>query len=146
MPTPWARTNVNDHMRDDVGSALLMTATCSSDDINILTAVERLDTRLRDGMMEVLDDTGAVFVSRHGSYFGLSQNVVISQTRTLKKWKLPGTDVISIKQWAGGHHFYAKVDGEEVVIDGITKFDSESHARQAAEEFIRRKNHGIRIR
>lgn len=45
---------------------------------------------------------------------------------------------IKISRWQDGTHYYAQVDGEDVVVDGRCKWDTYAQAMKAAKQFIGR--------
>lgn len=47
---------------------------------------------------------------------------------------------ISVTRWPEGAHWYATVDGEDVVIDGVRKWISYQRALESAQAFMRRKD------
>lgn len=81
--------NVNDHISHGVGAALLYTATLARKPMSILDAMEKLDNDVREKMLEVLDDTGAVFIDRKGAYFGKLPTTCVKEVMTMKSWRLP---------------------------------------------------------
>jgi hypothetical protein len=42
---------------------------------------------------------------------------------------------ITVTQWPGGTHYYARVDGEDVVLYGKKRWDSRDEAMKAALKF-----------
>jgi len=48
---------------------------------------------------------------------------------------------ITISRWPNGRHYYARVDGEDVVIDGRMKWDTYGAAEKAAERWMQREEH-----
>ncbi len=85
-------SNVNDHISHGVGAAILYTATLAREPMSIVDALEKLDSRVREQMRSTLDETGAVFIDRQGAYFGRVATTEVSETVTLKGWKLPAVE------------------------------------------------------
>lgn len=56
-------------------------------------------------------------------------------------WPKPGEETPRVKlhKWPDGNHWYAYVDGEDVVIDGEQKWNTSEEAQEAAREFIKRR-------
>ena len=104
--------------------------------ISLVGALTKFNVDLAAGMEKVLNQQGRIFINTNGGYFGYADSLEISDTKEIPHWKLP-TEEIRILQWPGGKHYYAKVGNQDVVVDGLQKWNSKYDAQRAAEKFLR---------
>lgn len=60
--------------------------------------------------------------------------------KEVKSDSWPGVERISISKWPAGKHFYAKVDEQDVVWNGVNKWCSERAAMESAKAFMNKKD------
>lgn len=101
----------------------------------IVTALAELNTRLIDGMNRALHQAGRLFINANGGFFCWNAQLEVTETQTIATYKLPSQD-IRIIQWPAGKHFYAKVGDQDVVVEGVQKWNTAAAARRAAEKFL----------
>lgn len=98
-------------------------------------ALADLNAKLYEGMVRTLERTGRIFININGGYFGFKESLKIENTHYIFAYQLP-SEQIRVLQWPNGKHYYAKVGDQDVVIDGVQKWDTFQKARAAAEKFI----------
>lgn len=72
------------------------------------------------------------FVGRMG---GMCPNLV-EVLKEVESESWPEAQRISISRWPNGKHYYAKVDEQDVVWEGLNKWGTERAAQKAAEAFM----------
>jgi hypothetical protein len=93
------------------------------------------------GMKKSLREQGEIFVNSNGAYFSLVEGMIVSGTKEVADYILP-TDTppkVIISRWPEGMHWYARVDGQDVSLDGTNKWFSELAARTAVDEWLKRR-------
>jgi hypothetical protein len=94
------------------------------------------NTDLFTGMRNTLERTGRVFINSNGGFFGMKESLKIEDTRAIFAYILP-SDKVRIIQWPGvGNHYYAKFGDQDVVVDGVQKWNTWEEAEAAALRFI----------
>jgi len=105
---------------------------------SIIDVVVDNEDKVFKGMQKCLDEHGCIYVQKTGSYF-YGEYVEESDEVTRDKCVFPyekSEGAISIFKWPGGKHFYAKVNGFDVVVNEVGKWNTESAAKKAAEKFM----------
>jgi hypothetical protein len=90
------------------------------------------------GMKGSLRERGEIFVNSNGAYFSLVEGMKVSGTKEVDAYVLP-TDTapkVVVSRWPGGTHWYARVDGQDVQLQGINKWLTESGAQAAVYEWL----------
>jgi hypothetical protein len=103
--------------------------------LDLVSALSRFQQHLGEGLDKVLQDRKRLFINAAGGYFGYSDGLTISDTRTIDVWALP-TEAVRIIQWPDGSHFYAKIGNEDVVVAGKQKWDSRADAEAAGKKYL----------
>jgi len=106
---------------------------------SIIDVVVDGEDKVFNGMNKALGDFGCIYVQKTGSYF-FGDNIEESDEVVRDKCIFPyekTEEAISIFKWPGGKHFYAKVNGFDVVVDDKQKWNTESAAKKAAEKFMK---------
>ncbi|MDE1971404.1 MAG: hypothetical protein KGI50_07565 [Patescibacteria group bacterium] len=124
-----------EHTRTPYGSILAFYQNLKG--IGALDAIKLIDTTLQSSMLNAIKTEGTIFVHKNGSWFSPTEGIVVSESIKTEIWKLPDNNDIKITKWPGGNHYYAKVGSQEVVVNGIKKWNSEAMARMKAREFIK---------
>ena len=103
--------------------------------ISLVDSLTKLNTDLFTGMHNTLERTGRVFINSNGGFFGMKESLKIEDTRAIFAYILP-SDKVRIIQWPNGHHYYAKFGEQDVVVDGVQKWDTWEEAEAASMRFI----------
>jgi len=103
--------------------------------LDLVSALSKLQQHIGEGLDRVLQDRKRLFINDVGGYFGYSNDLRISDTRTIDVWALP-EETVRIIQWPDGSHFYAKIGNEDVVVSGKQKWDSRADAEAAGEKYL----------
>ncbi len=104
-------------------------------DLSLVDALIKLNTSLTWGMETTLERAGRLFINAHGGYFGFKNSLQIEDTREVFAYQLP-SQKIRIIRWPHGTHYYAKIGDQDVVVDGVQKWDTWDEALTAANRFI----------
>jgi len=83
-------------------------------------------------------ETLPVYVERNGEWFPCNASCEQYDAIEAKKW--PGDYKPEFKQWPGGKHWYCKVGGRDMVIDGNQKWKTLDAAKRAHERWAGPKN------
>jgi len=102
---------------------------------SLADALVKLNCKLYEGMLRTFEQAGRIFINSNGGYFGFKESLKIEDTRYIFAYILP-SEQIRVLQWPNGRHYYAKVGGQDVVIDGIQKWNTWEAAEDAANRFI----------
>jgi hypothetical protein len=92
-----------------------------------------------EGMKQSLREDGEIFVNTNGGYFSFQEGMILADTRMVDAYVLPTIDkpTIVVSRWPNGTHWYARVDGQDVELDGSRKWLSERGAHEAAVEWLK---------
>jgi hypothetical protein len=104
-----------------------------------LLTVADVFSEVLTGMRQSLREKGEIFVNQHGGYFAWFDGLEISGTKKVSAYVLPANIApkITISRWPEGTHWYARVDGEDVELDGYRKWLSRIEAEAAAKEWCK---------
>ena len=81
---------------------------------------------------------GVLYINAAGGFNMGSKDWKEVRTITKSKYIWPGNENIkpSIKKWPNGTHYYAKIGGVDVVVDGEQKWDTREEAQEAIDRFL----------
>ena len=99
--------------------------------------VELMDD-VNTGMFRTLSKGFILYIRSIGSYSAdtpENSSYEILEEQCSDKLIWPKSGVVSIKKFPQGRHWYATVDGIEVVVDGIRKWNTYSGAQAAVSKF-----------
>lgn len=108
---------------------------------SLADSLVKLNSNLYEGMVRTLEHAGRIFINSNGGYFGFKKSLKIEDTRCVFAYILPSEN-IRVTQWPNGKHYYAKVGDQDVVIDGIQKWNTFEEARAAADFFLSQQQEG----
>lgn len=123
----------NPHHKDNLALTAHIRAGCSGESFveSLIGVVGDINT----GMMKVILNGDILYIKHTGGYSSdtiYSDLYEVLEEKASEKLIWPKSGVVEIKQWPQGKHWYAKVDGVEVVINGISKWNSWGEANDAA--------------
>lgn len=98
-----------------------------------LMAAQMLTTRLdliKKGYVSYIDKEG--MVSRVLSDVEIVDTIESDELEFPKEYNIAD---VQYMQWPSGKHWYAKINGEDVVVNGVQKWDTYEEAVQAAEQY-----------
>jgi hypothetical protein len=87
-------------------------------------------------MREIMPRISHVVWNKYDLDYGYMFDIqnVVKHTLEVKKYMIPNGK-ITVTQWPEGTHYYARVDGEDVVLYGKKRWDSRDEAMKAALKF-----------
>lgn len=82
------------------------------------------------------------YIGKEGMVSRILSDVEIVDTRESDELEFPNDTNYSIEdvkflQWPSGKHWYAKINGEDIVINGVQKWNTKEEAISAAELYIK---------
>lgn len=90
-------------------------------------------------MTEMILSDKVLYVNPVGGYCTALENIINRYESNKLKWPVLKETDIRIKKWPNGMHFYAYIGPVQVKDGIITKWDSESDARNAAMNYVNNK-------
>lgn len=131
----------NDHFTSQLQSAIHLTFQCKPPTKNIVEDMEIVDDNFIDPYYKIFNDRGIIYITKVNSICPLTKNdiVEIHDEVKCKKCVFPEYTAKDIKvtRWPGGKHYYAKIGGVEVEINGKTKWNTAKMAETEAKKFLR---------
>jgi len=108
----------------------------SGNEISLLKALVMYEASLLKPKLEALQRGDILYLNQEGSFFCFGDGLIIENTIKSPKLIFPKNNAIEIIKWPNGVHYYAKVDGKDVVVNGIGKWKTSSAAKRNAEKFL----------
>jgi len=89
--------------------------------------------------LEAIEGNHILYGTIDGVAIPFGEGMIVLKTIYRETLDWPASDLIKITKWPYGVHYWAKVDGEDVVINGKYKFNTEAEAKRNAKIFIERR-------
>lgn len=111
----------------------------------LIEATLGVANRVFDGMCRAIRANGRIYIQKAGSWFVPSPGLITHNPRKTDTYTFPEVKPeIRIFRWPKGKHWYATVDGQEVVdVEGRQKWDFQFEAHAAVGVFLFLKKAGV---
>ena len=106
---------------------------------SVIEELGNFETLILRNIFHLLDEGYIVYVNSNGGYMmdDGDKNYETLETLESDRMIFPSNHKISITQWEGGKHWYAKVGNTEVVVDGERKWNTYEYAEKMANKFLK---------
>jgi len=97
-----------------------------------ISAISRIHSKRMDAILRNLP----VYVNRNGGWTPVGDGCKEIETLVASRW--PTDEEPRYIQWPNGTHWYAKVGANDVIVDGIQKWNSKAEAEAAYKEWLKK--------
>lgn len=102
---------------------------------SLIEIISKLNSDSFIVMAQCIKEYGAIYIQNSGGFFPKSKSVEIKDRVYTDTFFLPDTAQIRVFRQEDGRHWYAKVGGVDVAVDGEQKWTSSYAATKAAKKF-----------
>lgn len=124
------------HLRTDYGRGIQQLADIREQ--SLLDAAIGMESLITEGKVRVLNTHGHLLLRENGTYMLHNDTDTIVEEMLSDEMLYPNYTLedIRVKQWQGGVHWYAHIGKLSVSMNGESKWNTQSYARQMAVEYF----------
>jgi len=114
--------------------AIYIDILCQLNNIGFAEGYNDLFNKRNEAMRRALIEYPCIYIQKSGGWFSDTENCVAMKDDVVVTDKLFFPDALDkprYLKWPGGTHYYVKIGSEDIVVDGVRKWDSRELAEKA---------------